>query len=183
MNSNQKRFLELVDDLLDEWIEDKRGSGVWNLADTHEPIRASIEDAIQRGRLDLDIDGMVWAAIQRSDAARRARGQRAVSRERLRAAEGWMSLDGAAWLDVIVALGKGDRCRYGDFRTAELLRADALKKENLDRVKAAWREWEADRDAILPALAANITIEEAYTNKLITVVPDLFADQGDDDET
>lgn len=174
------QFLERVDDLLDEFIETKRGSGVWGLKDSMPDIKSKMEWAIARGEISLNIDAILWTAIQKADERRRARGQRLITQERARQAAGWMSLDDGAWLDVIVALGKGDRCRYGDFHIAELMRADNLKRDNWKAVNESWADWELDRDALIPPLEKGMSIQHAFEAKLITRVPDLFSTSMED---
>lgn len=179
--SNNDQFLERVDDLLDEFKETRRGTGLWNLKDSVPDIKSKMEWAIARGEISLNIDKILWAAIQKSDASSRQRGQRLIAKERVRQAAGWMSLDDATWLDVIVALGKGDRCRYGDFRHAELMRANAMKEGNVIAVNTRWGEWKEDRDALIPHLEKGMSIQEAFERDLITRIPDLFSPEEDDE--
>jgi hypothetical protein len=176
-------LLERVNELLVEYGENVDGGGVWSLRDTVPDIKSRIEWEIARGEIRLDLDAILWAAIQKADVSNRARGQRNIQKARTRQAAGWMMFDGteADWLNVIVALGKNDRCRYGDVRYPELMRIDALKRRNVESVNASWKEWEHDRDALIPPLQDGLSIESAFDKRLITRIPDLFS-QADDEE-
>lgn len=170
---------ELYEHLLDLYKEEHRDTA-WDLESFMADAFPKFEWEIAQGSVRLDLHAVAWNALRRADRKMLDGGKRFIIRERKRQAAGWMALDGDMdWLNVTVALGKNERVRYGAVRYPELGRIHELKRENFERVRTRWIEWQADEELLTPALKEGMSIEEAVADHRILRIPDLFADGGE----
>lgn len=112
--------------------------GEYNLEEAWGFIHPELMEAVKTGSLQLDLNDIGWKALKLIDDSMVQRGKRIMKKEDKRAGSGQMSLDGGAWLDVLIPLGKNERVMLRHVGYEEYKRATSLRDDNR---RAANREF------------------------------------------
>lgn len=125
--------------------------------DAMEEATAVILTGIQSGRLQLDPEAAVRAALTEIDK----RDGKSADRIIHAAATGNVPLDGVD-IDVVVTLGGGLRKQWADVDAADLQRMDDLRFENVAAAQKAYAVWRQGYSAVLPIVLQFGTFGAAY---------------------
>ena len=129
-----------------------------NRQDAFEEATALVMTEIRAGRLELDVDSAVRAALKDADHA----DGRSADRILKSAALGDVPLDGYD-INVVVTLGGGLRKQWADVDANDLRDMDVLRYQNVRNAQNAYDEWRTSYDAVLPVLFEFRTFGAAFT--------------------
>lgn len=151
-----------IEDLYRDWIHPK--SGVFTRAEAWRELGADIRTAlIDAARVssedspDTDLEAAAYGMFVRADERLTDQGDKDIRRY---ADNGAMPLD-IERLEALVALGGGDRVKFGDMGIDEYRRADELRYSNVRAVMAAYDDWRRACSPYLPYLDRGLRVREA----------------------
>lgn len=133
-------------------------SGVWNKKEAWGDLRSEVVSFLRSTSAPQDWDQIAELLFNLADDAIVHAGEKEVRDGDATQEEIPLALPYP--LDVILALGDGDRCSFGDMRMAEWVRHDAKKFANVRAVQEAYAEWREKSNRFLPGLAQGLSIRE-----------------------
>ena len=149
-------FNDIVTRVYRETVASYHGSAVPR-SELIESAQATLMIEVRAGRLTVDPEAAVRAALTRADE----RDGRAADRVLARAARGEVMLTEDD-LDFVVTLGGGMRKAWRDVRREDLEAMNAERYENYRKVRSAYLEFNENVVAVLPVLDRYGTVGAAH---------------------
>lgn len=156
-----------VQDRYRDWIH--QVSGVYKRKQAWEELRAPIVAALEetfetesRTR-ETDIEALAYSLFVAADEALTDAGDKAIKR----AAETGLIPFDLERLEALVALGEGDRVKFGDMGMEEYRRADERHYANVRNVQMAYDEWRRTWAPYLPHLDRGLRVREVEERGLL----------------
>lgn len=149
-----------IEDLYRDWIYPKHG--VFTRQQAWDEIGAAAREALVAAAMqspdDSDVDAAAYSLFLRADDRLTNQGDRDIRR----AAETGMIPFDMERLEALVALGAGDRVKFGDMGIEEYRRADERHYANLRAVQNSYDEWRSAWAPYLPYLDRGMRVRDVH---------------------
>jgi hypothetical protein len=147
-----------IEDLYRDWVHPR--AGVFTRAAAWEEIgpavRQALVDAALQSPEDSDVDAAAYALFMRADKHLTDLGDKDIRRA---VETGAVPLDEER-LEALVALGQGDRVKFGDMGIEEYRRADERHYANLRAIQNSYDDWRRAWSVYLPYLDRGLRVRD-----------------------
>jgi len=147
-----------IEELYRDWIYPQSGvfarSAAWTAIGP--TVRQALVEAAAQSPHDRDVEAAAYALFVRADEKLTDQGDKDIKRA---VENGELPLD-LERFESLVALGNGDRCKFGDMGIDEYRRADERHYANLRAVQNAYDEWRKAWAPYLPYLDRGKRVRE-----------------------
>lgn len=150
------------------WKYEKLGRGEYNLNDARIALENEIVDAYIEGLVEVDIKVAARRVLDAADRSTTDRGKSVFMKEMKLILDGHMSIDGGAWLNVVIPLGANARVHVCDMGMEEYERAHHLRYRNKQQVNEEWRVWDQGTGLFVPHFQTGLTVGQIVERGLIT---------------
>lgn len=147
-----------IEDLYRDWIHPQSGvfsrSDAWN--EIGPAVRGALVEAAQSSPNDRDVETAAYQLFLRADDKLTNEGDKDIRRASI---NGEVPLD-LERLEALVALGNGDRVKFGDMGIEEYRRADERHYANLRAVQESYDQWRQAWAAYMPFLDRGMRVRD-----------------------